>query len=209
MLISHNATPSSAAQAGLKFSICHPAMPYIGYKLTRHSDRQPVPDNQEAFLTLSGPLDARLIFEIAEYITPRDQLHDADGSLPQALDLAALKYYVDDLLSVTEDNWKNTDEPRKIVLGPPSMKAYSAYYLEAQIFAQTGTKAGSHGDVPGTSLKPHSALYLLFVRASQHGSEFVVQMIVKHGQQNPSDAEQVMFRIAETLEFKSFDALVG
>ena len=184
-------------------------MHYVGYRLTHHSNRQPVPNNQEAFLTPSAPLDARLIFEIAEYITPHDQLHHADDSLPQALDLAALKYYVDDLMSVTDDNWKNTNEPRRIDLGLPSMKAYSAYYLEAQIFARTGTKAGSHGDVPGTSPKSHSALYLLFVRASQHGSEFVVQMIVKNGQQNPSIAEQVMFRIAETLDFKSFDALVG
>jgi acyl-coenzyme A thioesterase PaaI-like protein len=43
--------------------------------LTYHSDRQPIPDNQEAFLTPVGQFDARLIFEITEHIKPESRPH--------------------------------------------------------------------------------------------------------------------------------------
>ena len=184
-------------------------MPLAVRELTRHSARQPVPDNQEAFLSPSGSLDTKLIFEIAEYIAPPDQMHPVDDSHLQAINLAALKYYVEDLASVTDDEWKSVNEPRKVDLGVPSMKSYSAYYLEAQIFARTGTKADSHDDLLRAPSQPHSWLHLLFVRILEHESEFVVQMTVENGAQDLSTAEQVMFKIIETLDFKSFDALVG
>ena len=173
--------------------------------LASHSKRQPVPDNQEAFLTPDGPFDARLIFEIAEYIEPDDNqdLPPTGFADQESLNLAAVKYYMDDLANVTNDAWKSVGEPRRISLGESgshSMNQYPAYYLEAQITSKSSSQA-------------QSWLHLLFVRVPQYGSEFIFQMFVKDGNlsaaENSRIAQAITFKIAKTLDFNNFATLVG
>jgi hypothetical protein len=177
--------------------------------LTYHSDRQPIPDNQEAFLTPVGQFDARLIFEITEHIKPESRPHiqAADSEAQESINIAAVKYYLEDLLSVIGDSWRSVNEPRRIDLGVPSMKRYSAYYLEAEITPQLGPSAHD------TLVQSISWLHLLFVRAPVYGSEFVAQMVVKKGDLSVEDnsriAQQVVSKIAETLDFKNFEALIS
>jgi hypothetical protein len=183
--------------------------------LTYHSDRQPVPDNQEAFITPVGQFDARLIFEITEYIKPESRPHiqAVDSEAQESINIAAAKYYLEDLLSVTGDSRRSVDEPRRIDLGVPSMKRYSAYYLETEITPQLDPSAQSNGQLHDTLVQPVSWLHLLFVRAPVYGSEFVIQMVVKKGDLSVEDnsriAQQVMSKIGETLDFKNFEALIS
>lgn len=183
--------------------------------LTYCSDRQPVPDNQEAFLTPVGQFDAKLIFEITEHIKPESHPHiqAANFEAQESTNIAAAKYYLDDLLSVTGDSWRSVNGPRRIDLGVPSMKQYSAYYLEAEITPQLGPSAQSEEQPHDTLVQPTSWLYLLFVRAPAHSSEFVAQMLVKKGNLSAEDnsriAQQVISKIAETLDFKNFEALIS
>jgi hypothetical protein len=183
--------------------------------LIYHSDRQPVPDNQEAFLTPVGQFDAKLIFEITEYIKPEGHpyIQATNFEVQESTNIAAAKYYLDDLLSVTGDSWRSVNEPRRIDLGVPSMKRYSAYYLEAEITPQLGSSAQSDEQPHGILVQPTSWLHLLFVRAPVYGSEFVAQMVVKKGNLSAEDssriAHQVMSKIAETLDFKNFEALIS
>lgn len=187
----------------------------LPWMLTYHSDRQPVPDNQEAFLTPVGQFDAKLIFEITEHIKPegRSHIQAANFEAQESINIAAAKYYLDDLLSVTGDSWRSVDEPRRIDLGVPSMKRHSAYYLEAEITPQLGPSAQSNEQLHDILVQPTSWLHLLFVRAPVYGSEFVAQMVVKKGNLSAEDnsrmAQQVMSRIAETLDFKNFEALIS
>lgn len=180
-----------------------------------HSNRQPVPDSQEAFLTPAGQFDAKLIFEITEHIEPESHpsIQAANLEVQESMNIAAAKYYLDDLLSVTGDSWRNVNEPRRIDLGVPSMKRYSAYYLEVEITPQLGPSAQSDEQPHDTLAQPTSWLHLLFVRAPVHGSEFVAQMLVKKGNLSVEDssriAHQVMSKIAETLDFKNFEALIS
>jgi hypothetical protein len=182
--------------------------------LTYHSDRQPVPDSQEAFLTPVGQFDAKLIFEITEHIKPENgpNIQAANFEVQESINIAAAKYYLDDLMSVTGDSWRSVNEPRRIDLGVPSMKRYSAYYLEAEIAPQLGLSAQSDRKPHDTLVQPTGWLHLLFVRAPVHGSEFVAQMVVKKGNLSAEDnsriAQQVMSKIAETLDFKNFEALI-
>ena len=180
--------------------------------LTYCSDRQPVPDNQEAFLTSNGPFDAKLIFEIAEYINPHDQLHTPDYHVQEQRDIAAVKFYMEDLTNVTNDTWMSVKEPRRKRFGVASMNQNAAYYLATEVTTRSSPKESSLDALPGPSSQPHSWLHLLFVRLPEHGSDFVVHMNVKHGRlsamQNLSIAEQTMFKIAETLDFSDFEALI-
>src|SRR4051794_33006813 len=183
--------------------------------LTYHSVRQPVPDNQEAFLTPVGRFDARLIFEITEHIKPESGPHieAANFEVQESINVAAAKYYLDDLLSVTGDSWREVNEPRRIDLGVPSMKRYSAYYLEAEITPQLGPSGQSDEQSHDILVQPTSWLHLILVRAPVHGSELVAQMVVKKGNLSAEDnsclAQQVMSKIAETLDFKNFEALIS
>src|ERR1700733_14404711 len=124
--------------------------------LTYHSDRQPVPDNQEAFLTPVGQFDAKLIFEITEHIKPESRSHiqAANFEAQESTNIAAAKYYLDDLLSVTGDSWRSVDEPRRVDLGVPSMKRHSAYYLEAEITPQLGPSAQSNEQLHDILVQP-------------------------------------------------------
>jgi hypothetical protein len=189
--------------------ICLPQM------LIYHSERQPVPDNQEAFLTPVGQFDAKLIFEITEHIKPEGgpDLDAANSEAQESINIAAAKYYLDDLLSVTGDSRRNVNGPKRIDLGVPSMKRYSAYYLEAEIAPQPGPSAQSEGQLHDNMVQPANWLHLLFVRAPVHGSEFVAQMLVRKGELSAEDnsrtAQQVMSKIAETLEFKNLEALIS
>jgi hypothetical protein len=183
--------------------------------LTYHSDRQPIPDNQEAFLTPVGQLDARLIFEITEHIKPESRPHiqAADSEAQESINIAAVKYYLEDLLSVTGDSWRSVNEPRRIDLGVPSMKRYSAYYLEAEITPQLGPSAQPNEQLHDTLVQQISWFHLIFVRVPVYGSEFVAQMVVKKGDLSVEDnsriAQQVVSKIAETLDFKNFEALIS
>jgi hypothetical protein len=187
----------------------------LPYMLIYHSDRQPVPNNQEAFLTPVGQFDAKLIFEITEHIKPESHpdTQAANFEVQESINIAAAKYYLDDLLSVTGDSWRSVNEPRRIDLGVPSMKQYSAYYLEAEITPQLGSSTQSDEQPQGVLVQPTSRLHLLFVRAPVFGSEVVAQMVVKKGNISAEDssriAHQVMFKIAETLDFKNFEALIS
>jgi hypothetical protein len=184
-------------------------VPSTLHRLTQCSDRQPVPDNQEAFLTPRGPFSAQLIFEITDPINLGDHLHGADCDL----NLAAIRFYMDDLTLVTNDTWRSVKEPRKISLGLSSMNQYAGYYLETQLTTRSSLKTDSYDDVTSNPSQPHSWLHLLFIRVPQHESEFVIQMVVKNGNlsamENLRIAQQVVFKITETLEFKNFKALVG
>ena len=93
------------------------------------------------------------------------------------------------------------------------MKQYSAYYLEAELTPQLGPSTQSDEQPHDTSVQPTSWLHLLFVRVPVHGSEFVAQMVVKKGNLSVEDssrmAHQVISKIAETLDFKNFEALIS
>jgi hypothetical protein len=93
------------------------------------------------------------------------------------------------------------------------MKRYSAYYLEAEITPQLGPSTQSDEQPHDILVQPTSWLHLILVRASVHGSEFVAQMVVKKGNLSAEDnsrfAQQVMSKIAETLDFKNFEALIS
>jgi hypothetical protein len=93
------------------------------------------------------------------------------------------------------------------------MKRHSAYYLEAEITPQLGPSAQSHEQPHNILVQPTSWLHLLFVRAPVYSSEFVAQMVVKKGNLSAEDssriAQQVMSKIAGTLDFKNFEALIS
>lgn len=173
------------------------------------SERQPVPDNQEAFLTRSGPFAAKLIFEITDPIEPRDQVHTRDKDP----DFSAVNYYMDDLTEATNDSWKSVEGPQRVSFELSSMHHYTAYYLEAEITDQTAPLKGRAQDnIRGEPPQPHSWLYLLLVRVPQYESEFVVQLIVKNGDlpasTNSNIAMQIINHIVKTLHFENFKALI-
>jgi hypothetical protein len=173
------------------------------------SDRQPVPDHQEAFLTPSGPFAAKLIFEITAPIDSRDRVHPGDNDP----NLGAVNYYMDDLTDVTNDTWKNVEGPRRVAFELPSMHQYAAYYLETEITdRKSPTKGHFHDNIPGELPQPHSWFHLLLVRVPRHESEFVVQLIVKNGHlsalTNSRIAKQIMNHVFKTLNFKNFKALI-
>jgi hypothetical protein len=179
------------------------------HKLTPCSNRQPVPDHQEAFLTPSGPFDAKLIFEITASI----DLGDGEYLADQDRNLAAVKYYMDDLTEATNDSWKSIEDPKRVYFESPSMNQYAAYYLEAEIMDRLSpTKRSFRDNIPERVPQPHSRLYLLFVRLPQHESEFVVQFIVRSGdlsaEENSRIATQIVHQIVKTLDFKNFKALI-
>jgi Ran-interacting Mog1 protein len=177
--------------------------------MTEYSNRQPVPDHQEAFLTPSGPFSAELILEITasvdlggdEYLVDHDR------------NLAAVRYYMDDLTEATNDSWKSVEDPQRVYFESSSMNQYAAYYLEAEITDRSSpTKPYFHDSLPDRVPQPHSWLHLLFVRLPQYGSEFVIQFSVKKGnlsaEENSRIATQIVHQIVKTLDFKNFKALI-
>jgi hypothetical protein len=173
------------------------------------SERQPVPDNQEAFLTRSGPFTAKLIFEITDTIDPRDRVYTQDNDP----NFSAVNYYMDDLTDTTNDSWKSVNGPQSVSFGPSSMHQYAGYYLEAEMTDRTASLNGQvHDNIPGELPPPHSWLHLLLVRIPQYESEFVVQLIVKNGElpasTNSQIAKQIMNHIVQTLNFQNFKALI-
>jgi hypothetical protein len=177
--------------------------------LTPLSERQPVPDNQEAFLTRSGPFAAKLIFEITDTIDPRDRVYTQDNDP----NFSAVNYYMDDLTDTTNDSWKSVSGPQSVSFGPSSMHQYAGYYLEAEITDRTASLNGQvHDNIPDEPPPPHSWLHLLLVRIPQYESEFVVQLIVKNGElpalTNSQIAKQIMNHIVQTLNFQNFKALI-
>jgi hypothetical protein len=174
------------------------------------SERQPVPDHQEAFLSRSGPFAAKLIFEITDPIDPGDGIKTEDKDA----NLNAVSYYMDDLTEATNDRWKSVKGPQRVSFALSSMHQYVGYYLEAEITDQTGPLKGQCEDnIRVELLQPHSWLHLLLVRVPQYESEFIVQLVVQHGDLaasvNSHIAQQIINHIIATLNFQNFKALIS
>jgi hypothetical protein len=200
LTLKSDSVPHVASQIGLQSTV---------YRLTKFSNRQPVPDHQEAFLTPSGPFSAKLIFEITASI----DLDDDEYLVDHDRNLAVVRYYMDDLTEATNDSWKSVEDPQRVYFKSSSMIQFAAYYLKAEITDRSRSTMPPFLDsIPDRVPQPHSWLHLLFVRLPQHESEFVVQFIVKNGdlsaEENLRIATHIVHQIVETLDFKDFKALI-